>query len=64
MGPSRFTSHPKEDVLRVFIALKNSIASAGFESATLGSSGKHTSHYTTEMTVRKVLEAYELLGNN
>jgi hypothetical protein len=23
MGPSRFTSHPKEGVLRIFIALKN-----------------------------------------
>jgi hypothetical protein len=23
MGPSRCTSHPKEDVLRIFIALKN-----------------------------------------
>jgi hypothetical protein len=26
------------------------IASAGFDHATLGSSGKHTNHYTTEAT--------------
>jgi hypothetical protein len=38
-------------VLRIFIALKKSIALAGFEPANLGSSGKHTNHYTTEATV-------------
>jgi hypothetical protein len=43
---SGFTSHPKEDVLRIFIAL------AGFEPATFGSSGKHTNHYTTEATLQ------------
>jgi hypothetical protein len=37
-------------VLRIFIALKKSIASAGFEPATVGSSGKHTNHYTTKAT--------------
>jgi hypothetical protein len=35
-------------MLRIFIALKNPIASARFEPATLGSSGKQTKHYTTE----------------
>jgi hypothetical protein len=50
MGPSGFTSHLKESVMRIFIALIKSIASAGFEPATLGSSGKHTNHYTTEAT--------------
>jgi hypothetical protein len=49
-GTSGFTSHPKEGVLRIFIALKKSIALAGFESATFVSSGKHTNHYTTEAT--------------
>jgi hypothetical protein len=44
MCPSGFTSHPKEGVLRIFIALKKSIALAGFEPATFGSSGKHTNH--------------------
>jgi hypothetical protein len=39
-GTSGFTSHPKEGVLR------SSIASAGFEPATLGPSDKHTNHYT------------------
>jgi hypothetical protein len=37
-------------VLRIFIALKKSIALAGFESANFGSSGKHTNHYTTKAT--------------
>jgi hypothetical protein len=49
MGPSRFTSHPKEGVLRILSPLK-SIASAVFETATAGSSGEHTNHYTTEAT--------------
>jgi hypothetical protein len=35
---SGFTSHPKEGVLRIFIALKKLIASAGFEPTTLRSS--------------------------
>jgi hypothetical protein len=30
-GMSGFTSHPKENVLRIFIALKKSIALTGFE---------------------------------
>jgi hypothetical protein len=37
-GTSGFTSHPKERVLRIFIA------SAGIEPATPGSSGKQTNH--------------------
>jgi hypothetical protein len=43
-GTSGFTSHPKESVVRIFIAL------AGLERATLVSSGKHTNNYTTEAT--------------
>jgi hypothetical protein len=43
-GTSGFTSHPKEGVLRIFIAL------AGFEHATFGSSDKTTNHYTTKAT--------------
>jgi hypothetical protein len=35
-GASGFTSHPKDGMLRIFITLKKSIASAGFERATLG----------------------------
>jgi hypothetical protein len=47
-GTSGFTSHPKEVVLRIFIAL---LASGVFESANLGFSNKHTNHYTTEATL-------------
>jgi hypothetical protein len=53
MGPSRFTSHPKEGVLRIFIALKNPWPAApwpGFEPATFGSSSQHTNDYTTKAT--------------
>jgi hypothetical protein len=32
-------------VLRIFIALKKSIALAGLKPATFGSSGQHTNHY-------------------
>ena len=40
-GTDGFTSSPKEGVLRIFIALKNPTASAGFESANLGTKGQH-----------------------
>jgi hypothetical protein len=35
---------PKEVMLRIFITLKNSSFSAGFESANLGFSVKHDNH--------------------
>jgi hypothetical protein len=35
-------------VLRIFIALKNSSLSAGFEPANLEPNGKPDNHYTTE----------------
>jgi hypothetical protein len=44
-GAYGFTS-PKEDVLRICIALKNPLRSAGTEPANLVSKGKHASHYT------------------
>jgi hypothetical protein len=50
-----FISHPKKDVLWIFIPLKKSIASAGFEPANLACSGKYTNHYTTETTLCGVL---------
>jgi hypothetical protein len=53
-GTSGFTSHPKEGVMRIFIALKNF---AGFEPAAFGSIGKHTNHYTIA-TVSKVVSDY------
>jgi hypothetical protein len=51
MGPSRFTSHPKD---ADFYWPWKSIASAGFEPVTFGSSDKHTNHYTTEVTRAEV----------
>jgi hypothetical protein len=36
-GTHSFTSLPKEGVLRIFFALKNPMASVGFEPANLGS---------------------------
>jgi hypothetical protein len=49
-GTSRFTSHPKEGVLRILIALKNPSPLPGLNPRPLGSSGKHINHYTTEAT--------------
>ena len=40
-GTDGFTSPPKEGVLRIFFALKNPTASAGFEPANLGAKGQH-----------------------
>jgi len=40
-GTDGFTSPPKEGVLRIFFALKNPTASAGFEPANLGTNGQH-----------------------
>ena len=40
-GTHGFTSSPKEGVLRIFFALKNLTASAGFEPANLGTKGQH-----------------------
>jgi len=43
-GTDGFTSPPKEGMLRIFFALKNSTASAGFEPANLGTKGQHATH--------------------
>jgi hypothetical protein len=40
-GTNGFTSLSKEVVLRIFFALKNPTASAGFEPANLGTKGQH-----------------------
>ena len=40
-GTDGFTCPPKESVLRIFFALKNPTASAGFEPANLGTKGQH-----------------------
>ena len=39
-GTNGFTSLPKEVMLRIFFALKNPTASAGFEPANLGTKGQ------------------------
>jgi hypothetical protein len=54
-GASGFTSHLKESVQRIFIALKISITLVGFEPTIFGSSGKHTNHYTTKAIYSKAL---------
>jgi hypothetical protein len=43
-GAGGFSSPPKEDVLRIFISLKNLLSSVGFEAVSLGSEVKHTNH--------------------
>ena len=40
-GTDGFTCPPKESVLRIFFALKNPTASAGFKPANLGTKGQH-----------------------
>jgi len=40
-GTDGFTSPPKEGVLRIFFALKNPTASAGFEPANFGTKCQH-----------------------
>jgi len=41
MGTDGFTSPPKEGALRIFFALKNPKASAGFDPANLGTKVQH-----------------------
>jgi hypothetical protein len=48
-------------VLRIFYRPQKSIALAGFEPATFGSSGKHTNHYTTEATMVHPYSSFFLL---
>jgi hypothetical protein len=50
MGPPALLLIRKEVVVRIFIAIKKSIAFAEFEPANFGSSGKHINHYTTKAT--------------
>ena len=48
-GTDGFTSPPKEGVLRIFFALKNPTASAGFEPANLGTKGQHATPRPTHL---------------
>jgi hypothetical protein len=62
-GAHGFASTPKEVVLRIFIALKNSSSSTGFDHANLASNGKHGNHLTTEnalWTLRYTTLAFKL----
>jgi hypothetical protein len=43
-GGDGFTSLPKECVLRIFIALKNTSPTAGFEPSNLGPNSKQANH--------------------
>ena len=61
-GKNGFTSLPKEGVLRIFFALKNPTASAGFEPANLGTKSQHATSrppkplsVTTPMSVQNGL---------
>jgi hypothetical protein len=51
-GTSGFTSHPKEGVLRIFIALKNPSPWPGSSLRPLGPVAKHTNHYTTKEAIQ------------
>jgi len=55
-GTDGFTSPPKEGVLKIFSALKNPTAAAGFEPANLGTKSQHaTSRPPKPITKRKYL---------
>ena len=45
-GTNGFTSLPKGGELRIFFALKNPTASAGFEPANLSTKGQHATYRT------------------
>ena len=57
-GTDGFTSPPKEGVLRIFFALKNPTASAGFEPANLSAKGQHA---TRESYIKKL---YDMIKNS
>jgi hypothetical protein len=48
MGPMALLHLLKKVVLRIFVALKNTPFSTGFEPNNIWYSGKHAYHYTTE----------------
>jgi hypothetical protein len=51
-GTDGFTSPPKEVVIRIFIALKTTSPSMGFEPMNLGANGKNNNHYITENNLK------------
>jgi hypothetical protein len=54
MGPPALLPIWRKECWAIFIALKNPSSQVGFELVTLGSSGKHTDHYTTDTTAQMV----------
>ena len=56
-GTDGFTSPPKVGVLRIFFHPKNPTASAGFESANLGTKGQHATPRPPKPIVKN-------MGNN
>jgi hypothetical protein len=62
-GTDGFTSPPKEGVLRIFFALKNPTASAGFEPTNLGIKGQHATPRPSKPLVKleqKIREKFSL----
>ena len=50
--PQIYDMGPKEVVLWIFFALKNSMASAGFEPANLGTKGQHATPWPPKSLVQ------------
>ena len=61
-GTDGFTSLPKEDVLRIFFALKNPTASVGFEPANLDIKGQHATSRPPKPSNGPILRPEESYG--
>ena len=59
-GTNGFTSLPKGGVLRIFFALKNPTASAGFEPANLGTKAQHATSRPQKPHAMLVTQDYDL----
>jgi hypothetical protein len=62
LGVDGFTSPPAEGVLRIFITIKNSSPSAGFQTANLPSNCKHANHYITKDDMRPATFSRNILA--
>ena len=60
-GTNGFTSLPKEGVLRIFFALENPTASAGFEPARLGTKDQHATSRPPK-SIMSVVYIYKVSG--
>ena len=63
-GTNGFTSLTKEGVLRIFFALKNPTASAGFELTNLGTKGQHATSRPPKPLLRSMLSPILGVGWN